>query len=223
MCFSAEASFGASVIITTIGVVAYKKANKTPFRLLAVIPLFFGVRQFLEGIVWLGLSHESFEPFLPMSTYGFIIFAWVIWPIYIPFSLWKLEKHSWRKKILLALTLVGLLTSLALIYVMISRPIQPKIVDCGIFYNFNGTHSLTKLISVFYLSSSVLSTLVSSVRKMWIFGILNLITYSVSKIYYHDQIISVWCFFAAITSILMLWIIKHQYEVKKSTKIPGAS
>lgn len=56
MCFSMEASFGASALLLGTGVAAAIKATSSPQRMLALIPLLFSVQQFAEGWLWLGLN-----------------------------------------------------------------------------------------------------------------------------------------------------------------------
>ena len=66
MCFSAGASFGASAILGTIGIVTLKKAKTTNQIPFASIPLLFGAQQAAEGALWIGLSsgnNESWRTF----------------------------------------------------------------------------------------------------------------------------------------------------------------
>jgi hypothetical protein len=53
----------------------------------------------------------------------------------------------------------------------------------------------------------VLSSFFSSNPKIWVLGVLNLIGFAISRIYFLEHIISIWCFFAAIFSGAILWII----------------
>jgi hypothetical protein len=62
MCFSATASFGAAVVLGTIGIVAMSKAGTKPQRLLAAIPLIFAVQQVTEGLIWLSVDHPALAP-----------------------------------------------------------------------------------------------------------------------------------------------------------------
>lgn len=213
MCFSAEMSFGASVVITTIGVVAYKKAGKTPYRFLAMIPLMFGLHQFIEGFVWISSTHEEYSDLLQLSTYSFIVMAWLIWPFYLPFAMWKIEKDPIRKKIMLVLVLCGVFVISGLTYILFSYGVKSDIVDCSILYRHGGNQSPNVPFNILYLSTTVLPNLVSKVGKMWILGIINFITYFVSRIYFNERVISVWCFFAAISSVVILLII---LDIKKS-------
>jgi hypothetical protein len=215
MCFSAEVSFGAAAVITTMGVIAFKKAERTPFRFLAFIPIVFGLQQFIEGFVWLGAAHEEYANLLQLSTYFFIIIAWVIWPIYIPFAIWKIEKDPFRKKILLVLVFIGIIVTACLIYILFTAGIEAKINDCSIIYDYGANQTPNHFFSILYLSTTVLPNLVSKVGKMWVLGIMNLITYFVSRIYFHDRVISVWCFFAAVSSIVILIIIMDEKKKER--------
>jgi hypothetical protein len=51
MCFSATASFSASIVIGTLGVVTFKKSKNSNLKFLGAIPFLFAVQQFTEGFV----------------------------------------------------------------------------------------------------------------------------------------------------------------------------
>jgi len=215
MCFSAEVSFAAAAVITPIGIIAFKKAEKTPYRFLAFIPVLFGLQQFIEGFVWLVAAHEEYFWLLHLATYGFIIMAWVIWPIYLPFTMWKIEEDPIRKKVLSVLIFIGVIVTSGLIYLLFTRGVSAKINDCSIIYDYGAEGSPHPIFSVFYISTTVLPNLVSKVGKVWVLGVINIITYFVTRIYFNDRIISVWCFLAALSSVIILLII---LDVKKRKK-----
>ena len=91
MCFSAGASFGASAVLGTLGVVTLKKAkttNQVPF---AAIPLLFGAQQVAEGALWVGFSGNVNESWKHFPVYIFLVFAQLVWPVWVPFSILQLE------------------------------------------------------------------------------------------------------------------------------------
>jgi hypothetical protein len=50
---------------------------------------------------------------------------------------------------------------------------------------------------------------------MWMLGITILISYIMTTIYYTDYVVSVWCFFASIISIVVFFIIReHRIAVR---------
>lgn len=110
MCLSAEVSFTASVLLTGGGIAIVAKAFQRNLRYLplGLMPLFAGIQQFMEGNVWVGIN--SGDPFqMTWGAMGFIFFTWFMWPFWIPFSVWALEKPSNpRRPWFLAMAGVGL-------------------------------------------------------------------------------------------------------------------
>lgn len=60
MCFSAEASFAGGVIISAIGVAVVNKIHKPQQSLFACIPIFFGIQQFTEGMLWISIPNPEY-------------------------------------------------------------------------------------------------------------------------------------------------------------------
>lgn len=207
MGFSPEASFTAAAVITTVGVVALKKAPSKAYQLFACIPLFFGVQQLMEGVVWLSLLYERFAYFKDFSTAGFIIFAWVVWPFWMPLTIGLIEEDPKRKKILKGLLYVGIGVTLALTYTLMFRNVQAEILDCSIIYNFDVADNIHATFGILYLIVTVAPTLISKVSKVWLLGVMNVLAYVGTKLFISDRILSIWCFFAAITSVIVLWVI----------------
>jgi hypothetical protein len=79
MCFSAEASFGTGADIAIVGTVAIKKAETPSQRIFALIPWFFSIQQSMEGILWVTLPNPDSLLWQRIGTYGFLLFAWVLW------------------------------------------------------------------------------------------------------------------------------------------------
>src|ERR1041385_1006208 len=116
MCFSASASFGAGAILSVIGLASLKKVKSSSQIIFAAIPLIFAVQQITEGFLWLALSHQNFASMRQGTTYIFLFFAQIVWPVWVPFSILKLEKRDNRKKIEKLLTGIGMLVSTYLAY-----------------------------------------------------------------------------------------------------------
>ena len=171
MCFSPEVSFTASVVITTVGVISFKRATDTPGKLMACIPLFFGIQQFAEGFVWLSLLYDQYAHIQQISTAGFIIFAWIVWPFWIPYAIGKMEQNANRKRILNVFKYIGAVTSALLVYVLLFRNVQAEILDCSIIYDFDVSIGLHIWFGVLYLAITVLPSLISKVSKMWLLGV----------------------------------------------------
>jgi hypothetical protein len=207
MCFSAGASFGASAIIGTIGIITLKKTKTTNEIPFASIPLLFAVQQAAEGMVWIGLSSGNSESWKHFPVYIFLIFAQVVWPVWIPFSVSRLENDRTRGTTIKAILGMGGCTSLYLLYCMIVYNVKAEIHSEHILYTLSFPAAYTWMTSVFYFVPTVVTLFISSVKRVRLLGLAVLISFVFSKIYFTEHLISVWCFFAGILSIIVFWII----------------
>src|SRR5690606_8023290 len=69
---------------------------------LALIPWFFAIQQASEGFVWLKIPEGI------AAKNIFLFFAYVFWPIWIPFSLYFAEENPIRKQLLTLCLGIGL-------------------------------------------------------------------------------------------------------------------
>ena len=209
MCFSAAASFAGGAVVSAVGIATTRKARKPSQRLFAGIPLLFGLQQFAEGVLWITLKSGGHDLFQNAATYIFLITALVIWPVMIPLSMWFMEEVKKRKKILACLTAAGGIVSLFYIISLITYDVTPRINGFHIQYidNFPGT--FVNIAYVFYLASTIVPLFVSSVRRMWLFGALIIASYFVTIVFFAQYLTSVWCFFAALISVVIYWILNE--------------
>ncbi len=212
MCFSPEASFTGGAIISTIGVLTVKKVHKPSQILFASIPLFFGFQQFAEGSLWLMLRSGEINLFREISTYVFLIMAQVIWPVMIPLSVLFLEESRRRKKILVGLLIVGIILSGYYAFCLASYTVTPVIDGYHIKYQNDFPNSFAMTAFIFYLIATLTPLFVSSYKKTHLLGILMTLSCIVTAIFFTQFLTSVWCFFAALISVVILWILT---DVKK--------
>jgi hypothetical protein len=213
MCFSAEASFGASAVISIVGVVAIKRAANTPQKFFALIPLFFAIQQFIEGLLWIVLENPAYGEWKHLLTMLFLVFAWLVWPVYMPFSMAMMEKNPTRKKILFGFLGLGVLVASGFIYVMVFHNVNAEVAQYHINYVYDFHPPFSWVYGLFYLVPTIGSLMVSSVKKMWTLGVINMGSYLASRIFFFSYVISVWCFFGALASIMIYFIIKENSRV----------
>ncbi|TLX70444.1 hypothetical protein E9993_22265 [Labilibacter sediminis] len=209
MCFSAEVSFGASAIISTVGIYAYKKSTLREQRLFALIPILFGVQQFFEGWLWIALQNEGYQFIESVASYGFLIFAQLIWPVVVPLSVFLMEKNTSRKTLMKIPLALGIFLFILLGYRMIFYDVIAQIDQQHIFYTVGHFKSTNWWSGIFYLLPAVIPFILSSYRKVNILGALMLVFFLIAKVFYLKYMISVWCMFAAVISIYIYFILKH--------------
>lgn len=201
MCFSTSASFGAGAVLAVIGVVTIKKAKAPNQVLFAGIPFLFSLQQIDEGFLWLALTNNYSAAMKEITTYIFLFIAQVIWPLLVPLSISLLEKNEKRKIFLQVLVFVGAIISVYLTYCIINYPVNSKIIGYHISYSQNYPASLSIIGGILYVLATVFPPLISSFKRMWYLGLSILISYIMTRIFYTDYIVSVWCFFASVISI----------------------
>ncbi len=168
----------------------------------ASIPLIFGIQQLLEGGVWFSLLHNSHVLNL-ISTYGFIVIAYVIWPILVPLSILLLEKNHFRKNVLKVLFGAGSLLGLFLLYFILSNNIISNANCNSIIYTTPSKTGYGLFLTLSYISVVSFSGMLSSYRMIKVLGALIFIFFCIAYYFYTASFISVWCFFASILSLVI--------------------
>jgi hypothetical protein len=202
VCFSTTASFVASGVLAIAGIVSVGAVKEKRLIPLALIPFFFAVQQFAEGVVWIDIEGAL------IAKNIFLFFAYIFWPLWIPFSLFFVEPVPLRRQ-LIAITLgVGLVVASSLSLVVSSS----EVVKVGrhLCYSCEGscdTFSFAAII--FYALATLPPFFISTIKKIWIVGFLltltGLVVYMVNPCF-----ASLWCFGAAVISLGLCWILKKK-------------
>jgi hypothetical protein len=200
MCFSASASLIAGTALSGVGVASVKAVRKREYLPLAIIPLLFGAQQLIEGVIWLTFNYQL-SSLNSVMTYIYAVFAFVLWPIFVPITVWKIETDPRRKKILRLFILVGVLVGGYLLYYHTLTPVTSQVVNKSIVYSNSHFHGF--LVIGLYFIATIVSSLVSSHRLVNVFGVLAFFAAVVAYSFYAASFVSVWCFFAAVLSLML--------------------
>lgn len=138
MCFSANASFIAGGVLTTLGAVSIYKARTPQLRLFAATPLLFAIQQTAEGIIWLTINEPHYTVWYSVAVYTFLFFAMVWWPLWIPLTIRSLETDEFRKKIIMITAGCGGFFAVKALIQLIGSGAQAVIKDHHIAYIFTG-------------------------------------------------------------------------------------
>lgn len=217
MCFSATSSFTASAILLVIAYFSVKKTTKISELFFAGIPFLFAIQQFSEGVLWLTFTDSDYDCLRALSGNTFMFIAQVIWPIWVPFSIYQIEKSALMKKGLLVFVGLGFILSLCFFWYFITYGVEPKLAENHILYVHYYPKTYEILGTIFYITVTVIPLFLSTYRRMWILGFAILISYIVLKWTYVNYLISVWCFFAAVSSCAVYYIL---LEIKGHEDVP---
>jgi len=208
MCFSPEASFAGGIIISAIGVATVKRIHKPSQLIFASIPLFFGIQQITEGFLWLTLPDPGLINIQKISTYLYLIMADVIWPSMIPVSVLLMEENTRKKRVLRIMAAIGMLLSLYYAFCLLSFDVNPQISGYHIYYKTGFPKALSNPALIVYLIVTITPLFVSSIKRTHILGMLMFLSCLVTAIFFKQYLTSVWCFFAALISGVIYWIIR---------------
>lgn len=212
MCFSAGASFTSGVLLTFVGTETLRKVHKPSQFVFASIPLFFAFQQFAEGVLWLAITQPGHVWLKSFTTYVFLIMAQVIWPIMTPLSVLLMEEKKTRKYFLRALLAIGIAIATYYAYRLLAYDIHAEISRRHVAYQSSTSDPYEKIALFIYLVATLTPLYLSSVKRTYILGIIMTISFIVSAIYYMWCLTSVWCFFAAVISFVIFYIIRDSHR-----------
>jgi hypothetical protein len=213
MCFSASASFAAATLLLGLGTLTWRAARLPRERPFAAIPLLFATQQFIEGVVWLTFSHDAPQLNVVM-TYAYSMFSHFLWPVFVPFAVLLIEPPGWRRWALGTCVVAGM---------MVSTWLLLSIAEVGIVSHPSGRHIeyvsphyFAVATMVLYLLSTSASQLLSTHGAARAFGLLALLSFGAAYVAYTTWFISVWCYFAAaLSAVVLLHFIALPSPLKK--------
>lgn len=215
MCFSAPISFAASGLLATVSIREYQK-NTIP-RVIALVPLLFGLQQLMEGLQWLA-QPNSFLSII--FAYIFLGIAHIVWPVYTPAALYSLEPNPTRKRILRHIFLVGLLLSIASLIILVCNPLTISLVRGHIVYDIFIPDTYFVILTIIYCLVIALPFFVHSHSHFKLLGLLLLIGIFISAIFYYAFFTSIWCFFCALFSALVVFICPKEVILQTARVTP---
>ena len=199
MCFSATASFVAGTGLSVLGVATLRAARRRPEIPFAAIPLIFGLQQMVEGALWLSFRFDAPQLNLAM-TYVFSVFSHVLWPVFVPFAIGRLETVAWRRRVIQVFQGVGLLVGLYLLYQIVEFPVTAVAAENIVYVS---PHFYKLPVMLLYLAATCVSCFFSSNATVRLFGALALLLFTLAYGFFAVALFSVWCFFAALLSAII--------------------
>ena len=223
MCFSASASFTACAVLTATGALSVRRAAQLKSGIgllsLSTFPLFFGIQQGFEGLVWLGMSETIPTSLRDSAALGFMFFAFLFWPIASPVTGYLIETHPVRKKVFMFLIPSGIAVGAYLSYftmINFKAPIAPPHWGGHLSYLIEAR--LIDHTEYVYFLTACAPLVFSSNRIAFRLGCALAASFVITMIGFQlTTLPSVWCFFAAICSLI---IVIELYQAKpKEIKI----
>ena len=214
MCFSAPASLAASGVLAVSGAAVLRMPKKRSEIPLSLFPIIFAVHQLTEGILWLTLTGVISDVYRAGAIYTYAFIAFVLWPIFVPFSMYMIETGRMRKKVILLCQIVGLYIGIAYLINIVRGSVEAIAVSNSISYHISPTPPWAVAP---YLIAVSIPFLIASNKRLMILGVALLAACGAAAyMSCSNTFPSLWCFYAAILSLIVY--LYFRYEAKAARK-----
>lgn len=202
MCFSATADFVAAGVVGVVGAATLTQVRTGRDVLFASLPGLFALHQLTEGFVWLGLEGRVDRGVSDVAAFVYVLYAQGLLPLLVPLALLLIEPPGRRRKHIAPFLALGALTAAYLFWVDVAGPLRYSVVERSIAYETGGT--LLGVAAVCYVVAVCGAALLSGYPWIVAFGVANLVGLVVTLVLLRQSFTSVWCAYAALTSVLIL-------------------
>ena len=203
MCFSAMGSFALSGVLAGTGAAALALNGSRSQRLFAAIPLVFAAQQAAEGVVWLTIAGPAQATLQRLAVAVFLGIAVVIWPTWCPLSLCLAERNPGRRRLLSVMSWLGIGVSVGALALLLRWHPVAHVAGHSIQYVHEDS-PLGHYTVLVYAVVALLPFFVSTTKLVRTIGTAFVVALVVTIVIYREALTSVWCFFAAILSGLIL-------------------
>jgi hypothetical protein len=126
----------------------------------------------------------------------------VLWPVWVPVAVLQIEPRGWRRIALMASTAAGIVGSGWLMWSVGTHGVVATLA--GLHIQYAAPIAFGPPTVALYVLATSGSMLLSSHRTIKAFGLLALLSFAAAYTLYTVWFVSVWCYFAALLSGLVL-------------------
>ena len=205
MCLSPEVDIVAASAITVVAIDAVRNNQNLRTLPIALVPSIFAVHTFSDAFVWWGAQGKVNESIANGAAWIYLFIAFTLLPIFVPIATSLIEPKGWRKNLLGIVIFGGLLTGIDSLLSINEKITTVSACDYYVDYHVGGTAFLS---GTFYMIATIGAMLLSGQKHLFRWGILNLVVVLFLGIWANHKLPSLWCFWAAITSVFVSWFIR---------------
>jgi hypothetical protein len=199
VCFSPQGDLAGGLVVTTIGVDAFRHLRgRNNYLLLAATPLVLGAHQIDESLVWWSLQDHVPHLAGRIAMWIYLVIAFIVVPILVPLAILKLQPTARRRWVIAPFVVLGVGVAVVLLTTMLRGPVTVKLGSYHLSYSIGLKHGL--VVIGLYIVATCGSLLFSGYRHILIFGVANLVAVVVLARLTADGFASLWCFYAALAS-----------------------
>lgn len=210
-------NFTLAGLLLGIGVLTLRKVSRPNEWAFASLPLLFGLHQFDQGFVWLGLFSLLNARALHIAAALFMFYAQAVLPLLVPVAIWLLEKRGAKRNLLAALVVLGALLAGYAAWGLLHTPTQVSIHKGSLVYANAATARLW--VALVYILTTCGSLILSRSAAIQLFGWMNLAGLLVVYVLAEYSFTALWCLYAALISgVLYLHFIERRIAFLKAMR-----
>ena len=216
MCFSATGSLAAAGVLSCIGVASVAHNGRPRLSMFAATPFLFAAQQLAEGVNWLTIHDADHATLHRLSVDVFLVFALIVWPSWIPLSLARAERDPDRWRTLSLISWMGVLVSIATTGMLLFAQPEARIAGHSLAYDYAASDDRPShtVLLFFYLAPTVIPFFVSTLHLARGVSMMLIGSLIAAILIQRHAMLSVWCFFAALLSCLVLVIVVKEQGVR---------
>ena len=201
MCFSAEADLITGVVVGGAGIDALRHVRHRREVALAALPVVFGTHQAIETLTWWGLDGRIPATIGEAATWVYLVIAFIL-PILVPVAVRSIERDPARRRMVVPFIGLGLAVTVTLLVELFTGPMSAEIA--GLYIEYDVSLDYGGQITALYVAATCIPLLLSGRRSVVVFGVLNLAGVTALAWLMASGVISLWCAWAAVASIVIV-------------------
>ncbi|WP_219924141.1 DUF6629 family protein [Nocardioides campestrisoli] len=195
---SADLTAGVALLpVAAVCLHEVRTARELPF---ASLPLLFALHQLTEALVWHGASDYVSAGVQQAAALIYVLFALPFLPLFVPLAVLLLEPQGRRARVAPFVGL-GAVVAAYLLWAVLDGPVRVREEPHALVYDVDLAYG--PMWAVLYVVAVIGPSVLSGYPSIVAFGLLNLVGLSVVALVYVQAFASLWCVYAALTSVLV--------------------
>lgn len=208
MCYSPEADLVAGLVVGAAGIDALRHVDDRRDLALAAVPLVLAAHQLIEAVGWWGLQDRVPEMAGTLAIGAYLVIAMGVVPALVPYAVMRTERDPTRRRMMVPLVVLGAVVSAVLLFALATGPYGASIG--GRYIAYETTLQWSGAIAVSYVVAVCTPLLLSTHRRLVLFGVINIPIVVGLATLLSAGFISLWCVWAAVSSIVITRHIREQ-------------
>jgi hypothetical protein len=218
VCFSAEADLVVGVGLLPVAALALREVRHVREVPFASLPLLFALHQLTEAVVWAGVDGSVCPAARDGASLAYVLFALPVLPLLLPLAVLLLEPRGARLRVAPFVAL-GAVVAAYFAEAVLDGPVSVEETPYALVYRVGLGDPV--LWTGLYVVAVIGPPLISGYRSIVWFGALNLVGLVAVALLYTQALASLWCVWAALTSLLVLVHLRGRRRLPDAHRLAG--